>query len=77
MVLVITGNPGVGKHTIAKEILQSKKHELLDINKIAIDAEIIEKNQDVIEVDVNNLKKYLRGLITEKSLLVGLSLIHI
>ena len=67
MVLIITGNPGVGKHTIADEILQSKKHELLDINKIAIDAEIIEKNQDVIEVDVNNLKKYLRGL----------SLIHI
>ena len=71
MVLVITGNPGVGKHTIANEILQSKKHELLDINKIAINAEIIEKAQDTVEVDVNNLKKYLDGLITEKSLVVG------
>ena len=71
MVLVITGNPGVGKHTIANEILQSKKHELLDINKIAIDAEIIEKVQDAVEVDVNNLKKYLDDLITEKSLVVG------
>ncbi len=71
MVLVITGNPGVGKHTIAKEIIQSKKHELLDINKIAIDAEIIEENQDTVEVDVNNLKKHLSGLITEKSLVVG------
>ena len=57
MVLVITGNPGVGKHTIANEILQSKKHELLDINKIAINAEIIERAQDAVEVDVNNLKK--------------------
>ena len=71
MVLVITGNPGVGKHTIANEILQSKKHELLDINKIAIDAEIIEKVQDAVEVDINNLKKYLDDLITEKSLVVG------
>ena len=71
MALVITGNPGVGKHTIAKEILQSKKHELLDINKIAIDAEIIEKNQDVVDVDINNLKKYLDDQITEKSLVVG------
>ena len=71
MVLVITGNPGVGKHTIANEILQSKKHELLDINKIAINAEIIEKAQDTVEVDVNNLKKYLDDLITEKSLVVG------
>ena len=35
MVLVITGSPGVGKHTIANEILHSNDYELLDINKIA------------------------------------------
>ena len=71
MVLVVTGSPGVGKHTIAEEILQAKKHEMLDINKIAIDAKIIEKNGDEIEVDVNKLKKHLNDLVTEKSLVVG------
>ena len=35
MVLVITGSPGVGKHTIANEVLHSNGYEMLDINQIA------------------------------------------
>ena len=51
MALVITGNPGVGKHTIAEEISKENSYKLLDINKIAIKAGIIENNQDTLDVD--------------------------
>ncbi len=71
MVLVITGSPGVGKHTIARKMLQSNNYQLLDINKIAFDAKIVEKNQDGIEVDVFNMKKHLKPLLSKKSLVVG------
>ena len=66
MSIVITGNPGVGKHTIAKEIERTWKiSELIDINKTAIDAGLVEQNQDVIEVDVNKLKKHLKPIVSD------------
>ena len=66
MSIVITGSPGVGKHTIAKEIERTWKiSELIDINKIAIDAGFVEQGQDVIEVDVNNLKKHLEPIVSD------------
>ena len=34
---IITGNPGTGKHTIAKQISSKLNLEVIDINKIAID----------------------------------------
>jgi adenylate kinase family enzyme len=34
---VITGNPGVGKHTTAKIIAEKTHAEIIDINKVAID----------------------------------------
>ena len=36
MSLVITGNPGVGKHTISKHVAKDLKYEIIDINKIAL-----------------------------------------
>ena len=71
MALVITGNPGVGKHTIAEEISKENSYELLDINKIAIKAGIIENNQDTLDVDVDKLKSHLLSMMQEKSILVG------
>ena len=71
MVLVITGSPGVGKHTIANEVLESNDYELLDINKIANEKNIIEHNQNMDEVDVDKFKKSFEEIITEKSLIVG------
>ena len=66
MSIVITGSPGVGKHTIAKEIERTWKiSELIDINKTAIDAGLVEQNQDVIEVDVNKLKKHLKPIVSD------------
>ena len=43
MSLVITGNPGVGKHTIADEILKTEDYDMLDINKIAIKSNHVKK----------------------------------
>jgi len=71
MVLVITGSPGVGKHTIANEVLHSNDYELLDINKIASAKGFIEDNQDGNEIDVDKFKVYFEEIITEKSLVVG------
>ena len=66
MSVVITGSPGVGKHTIAKEIERTWKiSELIDINKIAVGAGFVEHGQDVIEVDVNNLKKHLEPIVSD------------
>ena len=63
MSLIITGNPGVGKHTIAAEIIKNEDFDMIDINKIAIESNYIEKDEMGVEVDVQNLK--------------NLSLIHI
>ena len=66
MSIVITGSPGVGKHTIAKEIERTWKiSELIDINKIAIDVGLVERSQDIIEVDVNKLKNHLEPIISD------------
>ena len=37
MNLIITGNPGVGKHTVAAQIMKNEDYDMIDINKIAID----------------------------------------
>ena len=66
MSIVITGSPGVGKHTIAKEIERTWKiSELIDINKTAIDAGLVEQGQDALDVDVNKLKKYLEPIVSD------------
>ena len=66
MSIVITGSPGVGKHTIAEEIERTWKiSELIDINKIAIDAGFVEHGQDAFDVDVNKLKKHLEPIVSD------------
>ena len=71
MSLIITGNPGVGKHTIANEILKTKNFQLLDINKIAIETNHVENDDIGIEVDVENLKMHIKKRLTSRSLIVG------
>jgi len=36
VVLVLTGNPGVGKHTISKKLAEILDYEILDVNKEAV-----------------------------------------
>ena len=71
MSLIITGNPGVGNHTIANEILKTKNFQLLDINKIAIETNHVENDDIGIEVDIENLKMHIKKRLTSRSLIVG------
>jgi adenylate kinase len=69
--LVITGNPGVGKHTSAKIIADKMGAEIIDINNVAIDNNATGKNTDLgFEVDVKRLVRLLEKLLKTKRDLV-------
>ncbi len=71
MSIVITGNPGVGKHTITQEIAEKLELPIIDINSIARDAGLFEKNKDTNDVDTAKLEKILEQKISEKNVIVG------
>ena len=71
MSIVITGNPGVGKHTITQEIAEKLELSIIDINNIARDAGLFEKNNDTNDVDTTKLEKILEQKISEKNVIVG------
>ncbi len=68
MKLVITGNPGVGKHTSAKIIAEKTGAEIIDINRIAIDNNAIaKKSERGLEVDVKKLDRLLAKLLKARN----------
>ena len=69
--MIITGNPGVGKHTIAKEILKHLKLSLLDINSIARDLGLFEQSENINDVDVDKLEKVFNEKTLDSNLIVG------
>jgi adenylate kinase len=72
MKLVITGNPGVGKHTIAELFIkQDSSHKIFDISKFAIEKGFGEQVNDSIEVDTTKIKNEINKLDLEKSVIVG------
>ena len=68
---VITGSPGVGKHTISKRLAKRLNLKLIDINKVAIEYGIFEQKNESLDVDVKKLKNLLAKKITKNSLVVG------
>ena len=72
MNLIITGNPGVGKHTIAN-LLQEKNgsYQILDISKFAIENGLGEKVEGGIEVDTIKLTNEIKKVVLEETLIVG------
>ena len=68
---VITGNPGVGKHTVAKQIAKNLNLDLIDINKVAIENGIFVQGRETLDVDTKALQKILDKKITSHSLIVG------
>ena len=70
LVLVLTGNPGVGKHTVSKKLAEILGYEIVDVNKEAVKVGT-EKQNDSIDVDVEKTEKILKEKISEKSLIVG------
>lgn len=71
MSIVITGNPGVGKHTITQKIAEIMKLSIIDINKIAKDSGLFEQNDNTNDVDVEELEKILKQKISDKDIIVG------
>ena len=55
MSIVITGNPGVGKHTITKKISQKLNFPIIDINTLAKESEVIEKQEIQMMYILQNL----------------------
>lgn len=70
MSIVITGNPGVGKHTVVREISKHVGLPIIDINSIAKDAGLFEENEDTNDVDLSKLKEIIKE-ITSPNLIVG------
>ena len=68
--LVLTGSPGVGKHTVSEELAKVLDYKIVDVNKEAIKAGM-PKRDESIDVDVEQMKGLLKGMLTEKSLIVG------
>jgi len=71
MAIIITGNPGVGKHSVAKNISKILKYKICDINKIALESGLYEKKGESNDVDVKKLKNILKNKINNKSIVVG------
>jgi len=71
MSIVISGNPGTGKHTVTHQIAQRLDLSIIDINEIAKNEGLFEKNEDVVDVDTEKLGKILQSKISEKNLIVG------
>ena len=70
--LVLTGNPGVGKHTTASEIMkQNAMYEIIDINNLAIELGLTEKAKETLGVYVAELKIKMKQKVSNNSLIVG------
>ena len=69
-VLVLTGNPGVGKHTVSRKLAEILGYEIVDVNKEAVKVGTAKQN-DSVDVDVEKTEKILKEKISEKSLIVG------
>lgn len=71
MSIVITGTPGVGKHTVGKELSKKSKLEIIDINEIAKNSGLFEQNDESNDVDTEKLREVLRDRISNKCIIIG------
>ena len=71
MSIVITGNPGVGKHTVTKKISEILNFPIIDINIIAKDLGLFEKNENTNDVDTQKLAKILKEEKLNEKIVVG------
>lgn len=61
-ITIITGTPGVGKHTVAKTLAQmtNDRHVIIDVNDSARKAGLYEHGKDVINVDTERLARAIK-----------------
>jgi adenylate kinase len=69
--IVVTGTPGVGKHTNARIIADKINAEIIDINHVAIDNNAISEKTDLgLDVDIKRLAKLLEKMLNSKKDLI-------
>ena len=71
MSIVITGNPGVGKHTVTKRISEKLNFPIVDINIVAKNLGLFEKNGNTNDVDTKKLAKILGERKLNDTVIVG------
>ena len=71
MSIVITGNPGVGKHTITQKISQKLNFPIIDINTLAKESEVIEKQENTNDVDTTRLANIVKKIELNEKIIVG------
>ncbi len=69
--IVITGNPGVGKHTITKLLAKKLGYSILDINQIAIENRVYQKSGSTLDVNTKKLEKIMKRLVKPDVIVVG------
>jgi adenylate kinase len=71
-VLVITGNPGVGKKTVSKIVAKNLSLDIVDISTVAIQNDAIKaKDSSGYVVDLRKLSLLMGKYVNKKSLVVG------
>jgi len=71
MSLVITGSPGVGKHTVARMLGRMHETDVLDLNELAVESEIAQESEDSLDVDVARLGRLVAKTVTGNPIVVG------
>jgi len=71
MAFVITGSPGVGKHTVARKVADQRGLEILDLSRVAAGSAAAEEAGGTLDVDAGKLRDILRGRISKDTLVVG------
>lgn len=71
MSTVITGTPGVGKHTVAPVLAEILGLRVVDINQAAKESGLVGQGRSAGDVDVSKLNQVLEGAIGQPSLIVG------
>ena len=61
----------MGKHTIAKEVSDILNLPIIDINEVAKDFDLLEKDEETNDVDVIKLEKLLKNKIKQTCIIVG------
>ncbi len=71
MSIVITGNPGVGKHTISRSVAEILNNKIIDINETIFKSKLYKRNTKTVDIDVFIIKKFLEKIIDKRSIIVG------
>ncbi|KEQ56211.1 adenylate kinase protein [Marine Group I thaumarchaeote SCGC RSA3] len=71
MSIVITGTPGVGKHTIGEKLAQKSKLDIIDINEIAKNSGLFEQNDESNDIDTEKLQEIIKEKISNKCIIIG------